>query len=942
MRTVSYENFIRAVLIRTLPVAFAIALVLTGCEEASPVKEPDPDTTPKFRGSVASQTYQELAPIVPLTLPRATGGNGRLSYSLGPEVPLGLSFDSGTSTLTGTPQHTDRPVTYHMTYRVVDADDNRSSRDTDSLEFSITILPLTVLETVASSVAVGEADGSLEFESLPPRSGGPAISLSGSDTIVAGGAFFLHVAPAPGATVDTLLASIQREPAGYFEIDVQGAAPPYLLVGQVRYDLDPTRSRLGICVTAVHALVRVGGTECRDLTVADATAGDVQVTLSWDADSAVDLLVLDPDGNTVSRVALGGRDPDSNPSCGALDRVRNEHVAWPAGSASPGVYSVRVRLQDGCQSLETNYVVSLKHGEETSTFSGKLKRSGQEAAVTTFRVDGPMPPAAIQEGISETYDGSGSQVFSLNPAGEILDETPVTLQLGNAAVDVYLIATNTGHHPMQPHVVRLDGTQSATAARQPVPGAERRTQRSSAGGNAAGGRSWITEFNNDSPLPSSRACRVNPQQSPQPVTVDATRFDFLSLDADQNRVTIPATARKVVVDGTTTLVVWVADQDWVTCTDCVRAEMVDALAERFLQPNESNDIFQLVTAIFGDPWGTHDRQCLIPAESADVLHILLYDIDDDGLPAAGEARDRGFFWAKDNYLRDSSSSVTGASNERLIFYLDAPLLAQSDGPTWEITDAGPRQALATLIHELQHMIHFYQKRVRHGVASETWLNEMASEVAEDLLAEKLAIAGADGPRDVAHDNPTAGTPQNTGGRLPRYNLHNDRRVTAWDGTESGSSIAYALGAYLARSYGGAALFSDMVQSRWAGVAAVESALGAVHSVSFADLLADWAVANLLSDELQAAQPYRYNSGKWVESRAGGVSFVLGSINLYHYRYETPSFSQEGPFLYSLEGFNERTQPPHSNMYATLGRNTGTVRLQVSAVSGNRITVVVKD
>ena len=71
LETVSYEHFIRAVLIRTLPVACALALVLAGCEDPSSAKEPDPDTTPKFQGSVASQTYKELAPIEPLTLPRA-------------------------------------------------------------------------------------------------------------------------------------------------------------------------------------------------------------------------------------------------------------------------------------------------------------------------------------------------------------------------------------------------------------------------------------------------------------------------------------------------------------------------------------------------------------------------------------------------------------------------------------------------------------------------------------------------------------------------------------------------------------------------------------------------------------------------------------------------------------------------------------------------------
>ena len=38
------------------------------------------------------------------------------------------------------------------------------------------------------------------------------------------------------------------------------------------------------------------------------------------------------------------------------------------------------------------------------------------------------------------------------------------------------------------------------------------------------------------------------------------------------------------------------------------------------------------------------------------------------------------------------------------------------------------------------MIHFYQKRVLQGrTISEAWLNEMASEVAEDLIADKLMV-----------------------------------------------------------------------------------------------------------------------------------------------------------------------------------------------------------
>ena len=76
-----------------------------------------------------------------------------------------------------------------------------------------------------------------------------------------------------------------------------------------------------------------------------------------------------------------------------------------------------------------------------------------------------------------------------------------------------------------------------------------------------------------------------------------------------------------------------------------------------------------------------------------------------------------------------------------------------------------------------------------------------------------------------------------------------------------------------------------------------------------------------------------------------MTFLLGSINLYHYRYyygDGPNDYHDDPFLYSVPGFNERTQPPHSNMYATLGRNSGTVRLRINAVRNDRITVVVKE
>ena len=238
------------------------------------------------------------------------------------------------------------------------------------------------------------------------------------------------------------------------------------------------------------------------------------------------------------------------------------------------------------------------------------------------------------------------------------------------------------------------------------------------------------------------------------------------------------------------------------------------------------------------------------------------------------------------------------------------------------------------------MIHFYQKPVVHNAISETWLNEQASEVAEDLIADKMMI---DGPRAVAHDDPTAGEPENTRGRLPDYNLYNDIQVTTWDGYLANYSLAYALGAYVARNYGGAALFGDIVQSDRAGVGAVEGAVRTQgHDESFLDLLTNWGVATLLSDNTGAPAPYRYNTGDWRTSYAGGVEFRLGSINLYHYIYAPGRLARPGPYLHPLPSFNDRTQPPHSNRYTTLGRMSGTLRLGVTAQSENRITVVVKE
>ena len=91
-----------------------------------------PDASPDFSAAATpgDQRYLVNAPIVSLSLPAASGGEGALTYTLAPEVP-GLIFDTATRVLSGTPTEVG---THTMTFVVTDADG-----DTDTLTFTITI-----------------------------------------------------------------------------------------------------------------------------------------------------------------------------------------------------------------------------------------------------------------------------------------------------------------------------------------------------------------------------------------------------------------------------------------------------------------------------------------------------------------------------------------------------------------------------------------------------------------------------------------------------------------------------------------------------------------------------------------------------------------------------------------------------------------------------------
>ena len=967
-------------LIALLVLVFAV--VLTGCRRSTPITDPpapeppgpeepvdpppvvpepeEPDTAPSFLGELETLSFSVGARIWPVFLPEATGGDGPLTYSLDPMMlPPGLNYHPDFRVIFGTPL---AEGDYEVTYLVEDSDDNHDPSDSAAFEFVISVGPGIPVSELLAAVNVGEAEGVLRLEPPPEASDGPSVEVVGNHALVSGGAIFVSVTP--DAELDKLLLSIDMQ--SYYEIDLTGAMSPYRLVGHVPPGIEAF-SALCLSLMGVAADGTVGAPECHPLEVVPTGTGDLEIAVSWDTDADLDLHVVDANGHEIywgrEMVDSGGEyDLESGADC-IPDGVRTEHVAWTGGTPPPGTYVVRVNYWSGCDNLETNYVVNVTYNGERTTYPGTLEGPGEESGgrgsgevIALFTVPGPAPPP-VTPAITADYRGSGDQVFVLNPEGEVLDDTLVTLNLGSTPAEVYVIASNTSHYPMEPQVERLDIMEAAIKGNRAAHHEEYSSQPRPAPSEAAPDRPEVTEFNNYHPLTgdgsSKRSARL--LQEAEPGVAEGDTFTFLDLDYPDT-IEIPATARRVITDQSVTLAVWVADADWATACDtgqdiggggqpraahtieraCVNQELVDTLAEAFLQAGAGNDIYDWVTGIFGAPWGPHGFSFLIPPEAADEIHVLLFDIDGDGVPAPGQSRIVGFFFAKDNWLRNPDHPLYRTSNERLTFYIDAPYLTFR-----------PNVAITTLAHEFQHMIHYYQKRVVQGAASEAWMNEMASEVAEDLVADKME---ADGPRAVDHDDPTAGEPEIIRGRLPGFNLYNDLQVTRWDRLLANYSINYAFGAYLARNYGGAALFSAIVQSDQSGADAIEGALRDLgHDISFGEALANWGPAVLLSDNTAAPSPYAYNTGDWRYSRNGGLEYQLGSINLFNYVYvprgadgRISRLALEGPYLHSLDSLNETTLESHSNRYVFLGRNSGTIRLNVSAVTDNRITVVVKE
>ena len=421
---------------------------------------------------------------------------------------------------------------------------------------------------------------------------------------------------------------------------------------------------------------------------------------------------------------------------------------------------------------------------------------------------------------------------------------------------------------------------------------------------------------------------------------------FFDSDINDQMVGKNATCRSVVGpvltdQGNRTLNIWVANDCWETGGSkkhLITQGMITALEEKFLKTGPDNDIYDWVTSILGAEWGTTGYSNLI-SQNGEIT-ILLSDINNDNSDTGGVV---GYFWSGNNFAQSTVSD----SNERIMFVIDAVMYASpsNDGYTteaatgWSVSDFWPEVVFSTLAHEFQHMIHFYQKNFVAGAegTTETWINEMCSMLVEDFLSDKI---GVEGPRGVSPLTGTAGDPGNTEGRLPWFNQYLFRPLIV-DYPQTFDledyPVAYAFGAWLARSYGGVEFLHNLVSSPYYDKKAIEYA---VHKYTggtetFERLLQRWGGAIFLSNKPEAPALYRYNSGGWFTSSINGNSFNLGSVNLYNYSPAPEVPSSAAQLSAGLKALG-------SNVYLLAKENaTGKLSWDITIPEDVRLTVIIK-
>jgi hypothetical protein len=274
--------------------------------------------------------------------------------------------------------------------------------------------------SIISSVQAADGTNAVQQTGTPPAaSGGPTVSATNGTTAVPGGAdvvtltstssfqrVYVSVPTAPGMSAfsfDANRFSPETAANGYYLLTLPSPVTTAVVISNLSPSLPSGTFQLAYAVA--NAAGAVGPAAASNRTTAGAT-GNVQVNVSWNTATDVDLHVVDPRGDeiyygTTQSSSGGSLDVDSNAGC-SIDNRNSENIRW--GSVAPnGTYTVRVDYWSACQVTgTTTYTVVVNNGGQRSQFTGTFSASDADAgsrgsgrSITAFNHTTGISPSTV-------------------------------------------------------------------------------------------------------------------------------------------------------------------------------------------------------------------------------------------------------------------------------------------------------------------------------------------------------------------------------------------------------------------------------------------------------------------------------------------------------------------------------------------------------------------
>ena len=189
----------------------------------------------------------------------------------------------------------------------------------------------------------------------PPAAGaGPTVTVASPDVVINGGT--VRVTLEGSTSFDRIVVAVEGLP-GHYLVSVPVPVTSLELLLTLAQDLGPRTFTLNYAVGSGGA---IGAYVDVPATLVAVGTGDVQVSVSWDAESDVDLHVIDPTGDEVfygqQLVTSGGSlDLDSNAACaidGVVQRLAYTYI------------SQRLRSRQNGRTVKTNKISDCRRGHD--------------------------------------------------------------------------------------------------------------------------------------------------------------------------------------------------------------------------------------------------------------------------------------------------------------------------------------------------------------------------------------------------------------------------------------------------------------------------------------------------------------------------------------------------------------------------------------------------